>query len=109
MQGMPQGYGPAPGAQIEGSPVHQMQQQPPGPAQVSGYIPQQMYQQPGGQMQYGQVSKTLPKSHSLCWLTYFWKYMGPHFIIPHYFNCCFIVHLNWIWTMWAKTEYCKVS
>ena len=61
MQGMPQGYGPAPGAQIEGSPVHQMQQQPPGPAQVSGYIPQQMYQQPGGQMQYGQVRQNSPK------------------------------------------------
>lgn len=54
MPGMPQGgYNPGVGAQMEGSPVHQLQQGP--SPQMQGYLPQQMYAPPGGaQVQYTQ-------------------------------------------------------
>ena len=48
MPGMMQGgYNPGAGAQMEGSPVHQMQQPGPGP-QMQGYMPPQMYGPQGG-------------------------------------------------------------
>lgn len=56
MPGMPQGaYNPGAGAQMEGSPVHQLQQGP--SPQMQGYMPQQMYGPPGGaQVPYSQQS-----------------------------------------------------